>query len=94
MQTAVRYESKPRRHRRNEMMQLQEELALNELATLITRNVVKRTYDGVQALKIDTEPDRVTLSGICESYYIKQLAQQAVMGMVADEEIVNDIAVM
>lgn len=94
MQTAVRYESKSRRNRRAEVRQIQEDMILNEFANLVRRNVARRTFAGVQSLKITTEPDRVTLHGICESYYIKQLAQQAVLDLISEEEIVNDIAVI
>lgn len=94
MQTAIRFESKSRRNRREESRQIQEELILNEFAHLIERHVMRETFSGVHSLRIDAAPDRVTLTGICESYYVKQLAQQAVRGMVCDEEIVNDIAVM
>ena len=94
MQSIIRHTSKSKRHFRNEAKQIQEEMAKNEFASAVVRVVVTKTYSGVQSLQVYLEPNRVTLTGICESYYIKQLAQQSVMGMIVDKEIVNDIAVI
>ena len=94
MQIAIRYEPKSWRNRREETKQIQEHIALNELAGRIRRSVARKTFSSVQSLKVSTEHDRVTLNGLCESYYIKQLAQQAVLDMTSDEEIVNNIDVI
>ena len=93
MQIAIRYEPKSRRNRR-EIRQVQEDMALNELAGRIRQCVARKTFSSVQSLKVSTEHDCVTLNGLCESYYIKQLAQQAVLDMTSDEEIVNNIDVI
>ena len=93
MQIAVRYEPKSRWNRR-EIKQVQEDMALNELVGRIRQYVARKTFCGVQSLKVSAEHDRVTLNGLCESYYIKQLAQQAVLDMTSDEEIVNNIDVI
>ena len=94
MQTAIRYQSKAQRNRREEIWQNYEEQTLSQLAAKLQRHVAKKSYFAVQSLKITAEPQRVTLSGICESYYIKQLAQQAVLDMISEGEIVNNIAVI
>ena len=94
MQTAVRHESKSKRQLGSEIRQIQEESALNEFAAKIKKTVTKKTYASVQSLRVHLEPNRVTLNGICETYHTKQLAQQAIMNMVGNKEIVNDIAVI
>ena len=94
MQSTIRDILKSKRHFRSEFKQIQEEMAQNELVSAIVRLIVTKTFAGVQSLRVYLEPNRVTLAGICESYYIKQLAQQSIMGMIGDKEIVNDIAVI
>jgi len=94
MQAVIRHKTTPRQHRPNEIKPIQEDLLLNEYASKVTRIITKNTYAGVQSLKVVLEPHRVTLTGFCESYYIKQLAQQAIMDVVIDVEIVNDIVVI
>ena len=94
MQSTVHHKSKSKRHFRNEIKQIHEELAQKEFASTIEGLVTKNTYAGVQSLKVNLEPNRVTLTGICESYYVKQLAQQSIMGIAVDREIVNEIAVI
>jgi hypothetical protein len=94
MQAAVLSQTKPKRHSRGEIKQSQEDLLLKEYASTITRIIVKKTFASVQSLKVDLEPNRVILTGFCDSYYTKQLAQQAVMDIVIDMEIVNDIVVI
>jgi hypothetical protein len=92
--TAVRQKSKAKRLIHNEVRKSQEESAMNEFASKIMQLVMQHTYAGVQSLHVWMEPNRVTLTGLCESYHIKQLAQQAILGMVGNREIVNDIAVI
>ena len=94
MPSTIHHKSKSKRHFRNEVKQIQDEMVQNECASNIARMVVSNTFSGVQSLQVYMEPNRVTLTGICESYYIKQLAQHSVMGMIVDKEIVNDIAVI
>lgn len=94
MQSVIRYKKFLKRNRRDEIRRIQDEIALSELAVSIKKNVSKITYSSVQSLRVATEHDCIKLSGFCESYYIKQLAQQAVLNMATDKEIVNEIAVL
>ena len=94
MQTAVCHQTKMKRYRRNEVKPVQEDSPQNDYAITIMQAVTEGTYSGVQSLKVDLEPNRVMLTGFCDSYYTKQLAQQAVMAIVLDREIVNDIVVL
>ena len=94
MPIAIHNQPKSRRNRREEIRQIQEEPTLSKFVAQLRHNVARRTFFSVQSLKVSTEHDRVTLNGLCESYYIKQLAQQAVLDMTSDEEIVNNIDVI
>lgn len=94
MQSSVRDKKFIKRNRRNEIRRIQDEITLDNLADDIKKCVSKRTYESVQSLKVDAEHDCITITGFCESFYIKQLAQQAVLAMTRDEEIVNKIAVL
>ena len=94
MPTVIRRKPKPKHFRRNEINSLQDDLHLSEYAATIMKVVATNTYSGVQSLKVDLKSNRITITGFCESYYIKQLAQQAIMDMVIDMEIVNNIVVI
>ena len=94
MQTAVRRKKKPKHHHRNEIKHLRDDLLLSEYASKMMNIVAANTYAGVQSLKVDLKSSHITLTGFCESYYVKQLAQQAIMDMVIDMEIVNEIVVI
>jgi len=93
MQTAIRRKTKPKHHRRNEITPIHDDLRCEYVSTMM-KSVAKNTHNGVQSLKIDLRSNCIMLTGFCESYYIKQLAQQAIMDMVIDMEIVNDIVVV
>jgi hypothetical protein len=94
MQTAVRHKTKSKRHYGNGITLNQADVVLNEFASMIEQAVTKNTHAGVKSLGVDMEPNRVTLTGFCDSFYIKQLAQQAIIDMILDREIVNDIDVI
>jgi len=94
MQTAVRKKKKSKVFHRNETNPTLEDLSLSEYASTIKRIITKKTYSGVQSLKIVLQPNRIILTGFCDNYYTKQLAQQAIMDIVIDMEIVNDIVVI
>jgi hypothetical protein len=93
MQSTTRFKKFLKRNQQNELQRLYEDSALDELADSIKKNVGKMTHASVHSLRVDTEHDRVKISGLCESYYIKQLAQQAVLKMTTNEEIINEILV-
>ena len=94
MQTVIRRKTKPKQQHRNENKLTQEDVLLSEYVSTLMKVIAKYTFDGIQSLKIDLEPNRIILTGFCDSYYIKQLAQQAILDMVIDMEIVNDIVVI
>ncbi len=54
--------------------------------------VKKRTYNGVHQLKVTVDRRGIRLEGRCETFYCKQLAQQAVMALTR-KKLVNRIEV-
>jgi hypothetical protein len=63
------------------------------LAASIERAVQNETGHGVDHLTVEVSPQGILLRGHCETYYCKQLAQHAVMGMRAGDRLLNHIEV-
>ncbi len=61
-------------------------------ATLKTR-IEARTAGRVRNLVVVVNGDYIELHGSCATFYTKQLAQHAAMGVLEDEELVNSICV-
>jgi hypothetical protein len=64
-----------------------------ELAASIERAVQNETGRGIADLTVEVGPQGVRLTGHCDTYYAKQLAQHAVMRLRAGERLVNCIEV-
>lgn len=64
-----------------------------ELAASIERAVQRETDHGVRELSVKVDEDGVLLRGRCESFYLKQLAQHAVMTMPGGNRLRNLIQV-
>ena len=64
------------------------------LAARIERAVRHRTGDAVRSLAVEVNRQGVLLKGHCDTYYCKQLAQQAAMGFSGKECLTNAIEVM
>jgi osmotically-inducible protein OsmY len=63
------------------------------LAASIERAVRRETAGGVKDLRVEVTGDSVRLEGHCETYYCKQLAQQAAMGVSGEDRLTNQIEV-
>jgi len=63
------------------------------LAASIERAVQRETGHGVRNLSVEVNRDGILLKGRCTSYYCKQLAQHAVMGMPGGDRLTNRIEV-
>jgi hypothetical protein len=63
------------------------------LATSIERAIQHKTGYGVEHLTVEIRPEGILLQGRCETYYCKQLAQHAAMGMPCGDRLVNHIEV-
>ena len=61
--------------------------------TRIKRVIRRHTSGGIRELTIELQTGCVRLRGQCNSYYCKQMAQQAAMNFLPGETIVNEIEV-
>ncbi|OHB72442.1 MAG: hypothetical protein A2V70_14470 [Planctomycetes bacterium RBG_13_63_9] len=64
-----------------------------ELAASIERAVQRETGRGVRNLTVEVNRHGVLLKGRCATYYCKQLAQHAAMGMPGGQRLTNSIEV-
>lgn len=64
-----------------------------QLAASIEAAVQDRTRGGIRNLSVEVGDDSVLLRGRCASYYTKQLAQTAAMGVSGEDRLSNQIEV-
>lgn len=64
-----------------------------KLAASIERAVWQETCGGIRSLRVRVQEDGVLLTGRCKTFYAKQQAQQAAMGVRADCRLTNRIEV-
>jgi osmotically-inducible protein OsmY len=64
------------------------------LAASIERAVFRETCGGVRNLHVEISGEGIRLTGRCNSYYTKQKAQHAAMGLSGTEELTNGIEVI
>ncbi|HVX10784.1 MAG TPA: BON domain-containing protein [Pirellulales bacterium] len=70
-----------------------DEVRGDRLAVRIARVVKRRTAGSVQNLRVEVRRDGVYLDGQCETFYTKQLAQQAAMDLADEKPLTNRIEV-
>ncbi|MBN1589087.1 MAG: BON domain-containing protein [Pirellulales bacterium] len=63
------------------------------LAASIEQAVRRETSGGVKGLRVEVGRGGVRLEGHCDTYYCKQLAQQAAMCISGDDRLTNQIEV-
>jgi hypothetical protein len=63
------------------------------LVASIERAVQQETGHGVRNLRVEVSSEGVLLSGRCETYYTKQLAQHAAMACPGGDAVTNHIEV-
>jgi hypothetical protein len=63
------------------------------LEATIRKRIEGRLHGRVRNLSVRVEADLVILEGQCATYYTKQLAQHAAMGILEDEQLENAIIV-
>jgi hypothetical protein len=63
------------------------------LAASIERAVHRETSGGVRNLHVEINHSGIFLEGHCETFYCKQLAQQAAMGLSGKDRLTNRIEV-
>jgi hypothetical protein len=64
-----------------------------ELAASIEKAVQMETGRGVADLSVEVGPQGIHLRGRCTTYYTKQLAQHAAMGVPGGDRLINNIEV-
>jgi hypothetical protein len=64
-----------------------------QLAQVIQQRIASRLAGRVRGLAVRIEGDTIVLEGQCATYYTKQLAQHAALGVLDDEHLENAIAV-
>jgi hypothetical protein len=64
-----------------------------DLEEKIRVRIDKRLGDRVRDLTVRIDGDRIVLGGQCSTYYSKQLAQHAALGVIEDEHLDNAIQV-
>jgi len=63
------------------------------LAIRIEREVQRLTGGAIHELAVEVGADRIRLTGRCQTFYQKQLAQQVVLTMPGGRQLYNDIRV-
>lgn len=64
-----------------------------QLAARIERAVSRETCGAVHNLRVEVNRRGILLTGRCASFYTKQKAQHAAMGLTGTEELTNGIEV-
>ncbi len=64
-----------------------------ELSARIRDRIAKRLAGRIHGLEVRVEGKAVILRGRCATYYSKQLAQHAALGVLEDETLTNAIVV-
>jgi hypothetical protein len=68
--------------------------SIDDLITRVERIVRCRTGGRVHHLRVDADDGSVILSGVCSTYYAKQLATHAALGELSDQTLTNEIEVV
>ncbi len=66
---------------------------LEQLAGVVRQRIDSRLPGRVRNLKVSVQSDTLLLEGTCSTYYTKQLAQHAALGILEDEHLENAIVV-
>ena len=59
----------------------------------LERHIHLRTGRRIRNLIVEMQDERIVLHGLADSYYIKQLAQEGVLGLIPDARLHNAISV-
>jgi hypothetical protein len=66
---------------------------LRQLATSIEQRIKSRLAGRIRQLLVRVNGDTIVIEGRCSTYYTKQLAQHAALGILEDELLENAIVV-
>ena len=67
--------------------------ATRKLDELIADRINARIGGRIRNLSVEIRGKTVRLLGECSTFYTKQLAQHAALGVLEDEKVINDISV-
>jgi osmotically-inducible protein OsmY len=73
---------------------VQAEIASEEVARRVRDELEAQLPGRIRQLRVSATEKFVILSGSCNSYHTKQLAQHAAMELLDSERLINDIAVV
>lgn len=62
--------------------------------SLLERTILRETRGGIHDLGVEVTRQGIVLTGQCPTFYLKQMAQQAVMRLANESSLVNHIEVM
>lgn len=62
-------------------------------AQRLVRLIQRRAGRAIHALRVEITPHGITLYGNCAAFYLKQLAQEAVLAVIEDQPLFNRIEV-
>ena len=64
-----------------------------KFAERLARHIQRRTNGMIRQLQVGISPQGITLEGHCAAFYLKQLAQEAVLVIIEDQPLFNRIEV-
>ena len=64
------------------------------LPARIRERIEKRLGERIRDLNVAISGEKIVLEGRCATYYLKQLAQHAALGVIEDENLENEIKVV
>lgn len=64
-----------------------------KFAERLSRLVQRRTGGTIRHLQVEIKPEGIYLDGRCATFYLKQLAQEAVLAITEDQKLFNQIVV-
>ena len=64
-----------------------------KFAERLARLVQRRTGGMIHQLSVEIKPEGIYLDGRCAAFYLKQLAQEAVLVVTEDQKLINQIEV-
>lgn len=64
-----------------------------KFAERLARLVQRRTGGMIHQLQVEIKPEGIYLAGQCAAFYLKQLAQEAVLAITEDQKLFNQIEV-
>lgn len=78
---------------RNAAAKLRRSTQAEKFAERLARLIERRTNRAIRQLRVEISPQGIALEGHCSAFYLKQLAQEAVLATIEDQPLSNRIVV-